>query len=76
MTPWVKRQGQPLDHEIDQAVVFQVLEADLTGHRPYFELYTQNNCEVYAPSSWSHTYNPQPTEAANGRKEMLFGLTE
>jgi hypothetical protein len=52
------RQGEPIDHEVSQAVVFKVLEADLTGHRPYFESYTQTNCEVYAPSIWSHTMRP------------------
>jgi lipopolysaccharide transport system ATP-binding protein len=71
LTPWVLRQGDTLDHEIDQAIVFKVLEADLTGHRPYFEYYIQTNCEVYAPSTWSHTFQAESAEAANGRKERL-----
>jgi lipopolysaccharide transport system ATP-binding protein len=55
LTPWVLRLGERLDHQVDYAAVFKVLEADLTGHRPYFESYTQTNCEVYSPSTWSHT---------------------
>ena len=69
LTPWVLRRGEHLDHEIDQAVVFKVLEADLTGHRPYFAYYAETSCEVYAPSIWSHTFQPERTEEATGPKE-------
>jgi hypothetical protein len=69
LTPWVSRQGESLDHEIEQAAVFKVLEADLTGHRPYFEYYRHSNCEVYAPSTWSHTAGPEGTPASNGQTE-------
>jgi lipopolysaccharide transport system ATP-binding protein len=55
LTPWVTRHGESIDHQVDQAIIFTVMEADLTGHRPYFERYTYTNCEVYWPSTWSHS---------------------
>ncbi|HLJ98199.1 MAG TPA: ABC transporter ATP-binding protein [Gemmataceae bacterium] len=67
LTPWVLRLGESLDHQVDYAVIFRVVEADLTGHRPYFESYTQTNCEVYAPSTWSHTPLPGAADTANGQ---------
>jgi lipopolysaccharide transport system ATP-binding protein len=70
LTPWVLRLGERLDHQVDHAAVFKVLEADLTGHRPYFESYTQTNCEVYSPSTWSHTALPA-AGAANGPTDRL-----
>jgi hypothetical protein len=66
MTPWVLRQGEPVDHEVEQPVVFKVLEADLTGHQPYFARYTDTNCEVYAPSIWSHTLCPAESGSPGG----------
>jgi len=69
LTPWVLRLGERLDHQVDQPVVFKVLEADLTGHRPYFESYTQTNCEVYSPSTWSHTAGAETATTANGQTE-------
>jgi lipopolysaccharide transport system ATP-binding protein len=73
LTPWVLSRGERVDHEISQPVVFQVLEADVTGNRPYFEFYTQTNCEVFAPSTWSVTFDPAPAEAGYDGKEMPSG---
>jgi hypothetical protein len=56
---------------VDQPVVFTVMESDLTGHRPYFERYTYTNCEVYWPSTWSHTMRATTIPATNGQKEPL-----
>jgi lipopolysaccharide transport system ATP-binding protein len=71
LTPWLLRRGEPIDHQVDQATVFTVLEADLTGHRPYFESYTHTNCEVYWPSTWSHSFRAAAPESANGQKDKL-----
>jgi lipopolysaccharide transport system ATP-binding protein len=71
LTPWIARQGQAADHQVDQPVLFTVIEADLTGHRPYFKYYTQTNCEVYWPSTWSHTVRAATVESTNGQKEKL-----
>jgi lipopolysaccharide transport system ATP-binding protein len=81
LTPWVLRQGEGADHQVDQPIVFTVMEADLTGHRPCFEGYTYSNCEVYWPSTWSHTMRPlasggRPSPDANGQKEQLSCSTE
>ncbi len=65
LAPWVLRQGSAVDHQVDQAIVFTVIEADLTGHRPYFKYYTQTNCEVYWPSTWSHTVGAATAESIN-----------
>ena len=75
-TPWVLRQGEGADHQVDQPVVFTVMESDLTGHRPYFERYTYTNCEVYWPSTWSHTMRATTSPATNGQKEKLSCSTE
>lgn len=68
LTPWVVRPGNPVDEQIDQAVVFTILEADLTGHAPYFARYMQTNCEVHWPSTWSHTACRETAESDNGQK--------
>jgi lipopolysaccharide transport system ATP-binding protein len=76
LTPWLCQQTEPVDHQVDQAAIFSVIEADVTGHRPYFERYTRNNCEVYSPSSWSHVLRAAPLAARNGQKEKLPCSTE
>jgi lipopolysaccharide transport system ATP-binding protein len=67
LTPWLCQQTEAVDHQVDQAVVFSVIEADVTGHRPYFERYMRTNCEVYSPSIWSHTVQTKAGGHANGR---------
>jgi lipopolysaccharide transport system ATP-binding protein len=76
LTPWITRIGNPIDEQVDHALVFTVIEADVTGHRPYFERWNRSNCEVYWPSTWSHTALPATREATNGQKEKLPCSTE
>jgi lipopolysaccharide transport system ATP-binding protein len=52
LSPWVKREGEDVDDEIEGALTISVLGADVTGHGPYFERYRQSGCETYAPSRW------------------------
>jgi len=59
VTPFLKRSGQAVDDQVDAAISFAVMEADLTGHRPFFKRYTHSKCEVYCPSRWRHS---PPTE--------------
>jgi lipopolysaccharide transport system ATP-binding protein len=69
LTPWVLRQGESVDHQVEHAVTFDVLEADLTGHRPYFQRYTESKCEVYSPSTWSHAAHAELLGAVAGQPE-------
>ncbi len=69
LTPWVRQPDHPADNQVDQAIVFTVIGADLTGHHPCFERWSYSNCEVYWPSTWSHTFRTAPAESANGQKE-------
>jgi hypothetical protein len=56
LTAWVCRQGsQRVDDQVDNAIAFIVMESNLTGHNPYFERYRLSKCEVYWPSTWSHS---------------------
>ena len=71
LTPWVRRSGNAADNQVDQAIVFTVIGADLTGHRPRFELWSHSNCETYSPSIWSHTVRTATAESANGQKESF-----
>jgi lipopolysaccharide transport system ATP-binding protein len=71
LTPWVLRPGNPVDNQVDQAIVFTVIGADLTGHRPRFELWSHSNCETYSPCTWSHTVRTAHSESANGQKESF-----
>jgi lipopolysaccharide transport system ATP-binding protein len=64
LTPWITRLGNPIDDQVDHALVFSVLEADVTGHRPYFERWNRTNCEVYWPSTWSHSVRTGNLECA------------
>ena len=68
LTPWITRVGNPVDDQVDHALVFNVIEADVTGHRPYFERWNRTNCEVYWPSSWSHTAHTGNPERSNGQR--------
>jgi lipopolysaccharide transport system ATP-binding protein len=52
LSPWVKREGEGVDDQIDGALTISILGADVTGHGPYFERYRQSGCETYAPSTW------------------------
>jgi lipopolysaccharide transport system ATP-binding protein len=54
LIPWLKRRGSPVDDQIDGAISFSVIGADLTGHSPYFERYGRSKSEVYCPSRWAH----------------------
>ena len=51
-TPWIKRSKDHVDDIIEGAFVFEVLNSDVTGYSPYFELYCKPG-EVYTPSTWS-----------------------
>jgi lipopolysaccharide transport system ATP-binding protein len=54
LTPWMKRQGQTVDDQVDSAIQLTVVGADVTGHHPYFERYSFSKAEVYCPSEWRH----------------------
>jgi lipopolysaccharide transport system ATP-binding protein len=56
LTPWFKRQGALIDDQVDSAIQFTVVGADVNGHNPYFERYLAGGKNaVYCPSLWSHT---------------------
>ncbi len=71
LTPWVRQPESAVDDQVDQAIVFTVIGADLTGYRPRFEHMRHSNCEVYWPSTWSHTIRKPTAELANGQKESF-----
>jgi lipopolysaccharide transport system ATP-binding protein len=48
---WLKRPGEPVDDQIDEAVAFDVEEADITGHPAYFGGYSYNT-QVYTLHEW------------------------
>jgi lipopolysaccharide transport system ATP-binding protein len=48
---WMKRQAANIDDRVRSAIVFNVEQADITGHQPYFTRYAWGS-EVYLPSSW------------------------
>ena len=48
---WVKRPGEGIDDQINEAVAFDVEEADITGHPSYFGRYSYNT-QVYTPHVW------------------------
>ena len=52
LTPWVKRQGTSVDDQVDNALMIEVMGADVTGYGPYFDRYKHSGCEVYVPSVW------------------------
>ncbi len=54
LTPWLKRQGQIIDDQVDAAIQLSVVGADVTGHNSYFEAYARSRSEVYCPSEWTH----------------------
>jgi len=54
LTPYFKRQGQTVDDQVDAVIQFTVVQADVTGHNPYFERYSFSKGEVYCPSRWAH----------------------
>jgi lipopolysaccharide transport system ATP-binding protein len=63
LTPWVKRQGQGVDDQVNAASQFTVVGSDVTGHHPYFERYARSKVEVYCPSRWWHlAHHEAPTE--------------
>ncbi len=51
ITPWVKEQGQGVDHEVDMPIDFQVIGQDITGFNPYFEAY--KHLGVFQRSKWA-----------------------
>ena len=53
VTPWVKREIESTDDQVNNAIVFHVEEADITGHKPYFNRHSRRGGEVYVPSKWS-----------------------
>jgi lipopolysaccharide transport system ATP-binding protein len=55
LTPYLKRQGYPVDDQVDTAIQLTIVESDLTGHNPYFVRYSRSKAEVYCPSEWLHT---------------------
>lgn len=48
---WLKRPGELVDDAIDEAIAFDVEEADITGHPAYFGRYSYNT-QVYTPHEW------------------------
>jgi lipopolysaccharide transport system ATP-binding protein len=52
---YMRRQGQPRDDQVDSAIQFTVVGADVTGHNPHFEPYCFSKGEVYCPCQWTHT---------------------
>ena len=48
---WVKKQGGAYDDAVHEALSFEVEEAPITPHRPYFARYSHNS-QVYVPSHW------------------------
>lgn len=48
---WIKEQGQPIDHQVDRILEFQVIGKDITGFNPYFERY--KHLGVFQRSKWS-----------------------
>jgi len=50
LIPWIKQQGVGVDDQVNDALIIQVVGADITGHQPYFERYSHG--KVYAPSIW------------------------
>src|SRR5271157_1889586 len=54
LTPYFKRQGYPIDDQVDAAIQFTVVGADVTGHNPDFERFSVSKGEVYCPSLWTH----------------------
>jgi hypothetical protein len=57
LTPWLRRQGgSAVDDQVDGAIQFTVVAADVNGHKPNFERYLfYGKNAVYCPSRWSHT---------------------
>ncbi len=51
IVPWCKKQGEGVDDQVNEAIEFEVVEFDITGHRPYFERY--NHLGVFLRSNWS-----------------------
>lgn len=66
LTPWFKRQFTPIDDQVDSALTFEVLQADVTGHQPYFDNYiARSGCETYAPSIWQRVMlSEEPDESS------------
>lgn len=48
---WVKRPGETIDDQINEAIAFDVEESDITGHPAYFTRYSYNT-QVYIPHRW------------------------
>ena len=59
LSVWMKREGQPVDDQVEHAVSFTVVGADLTGHNPCFERYAGSKSEVYCKSRWSLVESPE-----------------
>lgn len=50
VTPWIKRNNEGTDDQVDMAVQFNVIGTDITGFNPNFERYS--NMGVYQKSNW------------------------
>jgi len=50
IVPWCKKQGESVDDQVNEAIEFEVVEFDITGHRPYFERYS--HLGVFLRSNW------------------------
>jgi lipopolysaccharide transport system ATP-binding protein len=55
---WMRQGKSGVDDEVCFAIWFNVIGADLTGHRADFQEHADNiyasKCEVYCPSRWHH----------------------
>jgi lipopolysaccharide transport system ATP-binding protein len=67
LTPWMKRQGEPIDDQIDDPIQITIGGADVTGHNAYFERYSSSKVEVYCPSEWTHCTDSPSREPAVSR---------
>jgi lipopolysaccharide transport system ATP-binding protein len=71
-TPWAKHQAGNADDEVTHAIAFTVVGADLTGHRPYFEKYSESRCEVYCPSTWSYLGHFKESKNGPAKIELIL----
>lgn len=51
LTVWIKKIGEKVDEQINNAISFNVIGQDVTGHVPYFERYS--HLKTFSRSTWS-----------------------
>ena len=50
IVPWIKKQGEAVDDQVNDAIEFEVVEYDITGNTPYFSKYS--HLGVFHRSKW------------------------